>query len=144
MTRSSLRRALRLEHLLLDNCLSHRLAAAAGAVEDSVRFHPLRELLQANASDEEWIAELERRGGSEAGWAVITADLRIHTRPHLRQLWESARITTFFCTAKWVAVPLPVQAVRFLTLVPKMIQEFEGTRPGTAFTVSTAGKLRRL
>src|SRR5258708_5266241 len=66
---------------MLDNNLAPRIARSLNALfADQHHVVALRDCFPENASDVEWIEDLDQRGG----WAVLTRDLHIRTRPHER------------------------------------------------------------
>ncbi len=78
---------------MLDNNLAPRIARSLNALfADQHHVVALRDCFPENASDVEWIEDLDQRGG----WAVLTRDLHIRTRPHERAALDRARIVFFF------------------------------------------------
>jgi predicted nuclease of predicted toxin-antitoxin system len=70
--------------LLLDHNLSPKLARALQSIFDEHTIVPLRDRFEKTTSDEVWISVLDKEGG----WAVLTKDLRIRTRPHERAVMD--------------------------------------------------------
>jgi hypothetical protein len=84
--------------LLLDHNLSPRIARALDALfSGDHQIVALRERFHPAATDIEWITALDKEGG----WAVLTQDLRIRTRPHERLAMDRARIVFFFLDGAW-------------------------------------------
>jgi hypothetical protein len=103
--------------LLLDNHLSPRIAACLQALfvgdHDIVA---LRDKFAENATDVEWITALDQEGG----WAVITRDLHIRTRPHERATLDRANIVFFFLASAWRKIPVEETAARLIRWMPKL------------------------
>jgi hypothetical protein len=78
--------------LLLDHNLSPRIARSLQALFDQHEIVALRDKFSGNTPDPEWIEALDR----ERGWAVLTMDLRIRTRPHERAALDRTAIVYFF------------------------------------------------
>jgi predicted nuclease of predicted toxin-antitoxin system len=66
--------------LLLDHNLAPRLARSLQALFEEHVIVSLGEKFAVDTTDVEWIRVLDREGG----WAVLTKDLRIKTRPQER------------------------------------------------------------
>ena len=106
--------------LLLDHHLSPRLAKSLQALFfDQHEIVALREKFESNTPDAEWIQVLDR----ERGWAVLTMDLRIRTRPHERVALDNSRIVYFFLAGSWRRFTVEEQAWRLIRLIPKMAQQ---------------------
>jgi hypothetical protein len=73
----------------------------------------------ANTPDVEWIQALDR----ERGWAVLTMDLRIRTRPHERAALDNSAIVYFFLAGAWRRCAVEEKAWRLIRLIPKMAQQ---------------------
>lgn len=97
--------------LLLDNNLSPRLARCLQAL-----FEPEHEIVHSRdkfspaALDLEWISALS----AEGGWAVLTKDLRLRTRPHERAALDRSNIVFFFLAAGWRKSSVEDIAVRLI------------------------------
>lgn len=79
-------------NLLLDNNLAPRIAKALNVLfEREHQIIALRDWFAADTPDVDWITALDRQGG----WAVLTRDLHILTRPHERALLDRVRIVFF-------------------------------------------------
>jgi hypothetical protein len=107
--------------LLLDHHLSPRLARALDTLFIDHEIVALRDKFDANASDEAWITALDREGG----WAVLTMDLRIRTRPHERAAMDRSRIVFFFLAGAWRGYGVEEMAARLIRLVPKIAAQVE-------------------
>jgi len=91
--------------LLLDNNLPPRVAHCLQALfEREHVIRALRDWMAANTSDVEWIKALDQEGG----WAVLTRDLIIRTRPHERDALDRSRIVYFFLAGQWLLPCGPV------------------------------------
>lgn len=106
--------------LLLDNHLSPRLAHCLQALfTDDHHIVALREKFAENTTDVEWITALDQEGG----WAVITRDLHIRTRPHERAALDKSNIVFFFLATGWRKIPVEDTAVRLIRWVPKIVAQ---------------------
>jgi hypothetical protein len=76
----------------------------------------LKEKFPLNVADVDWIKELDKEGG----WAVLTKDLRIRTRPHERAALDRSRIVYFFLAGSWRKYKVEETAARLIRLVPLM------------------------
>jgi hypothetical protein len=123
--------------LLLDHNLPPQLATALQALFPEHQIIALQDQFPINVSDVEWINELDR----QRGWAVVTRDLRITTRPHERAALDRSRIVYFF--VKWRKLTIAETAVRLIRLMPKMAQQVEIAESGRFELPANAGsKLR--
>jgi hypothetical protein len=106
--------------LLLDNNLSPRIARCLQALfPDDHQIIALRDRFAENTTDEEWITTLDR----EVGWAVITRDLHISTRPHERSALDRANIVFFFLAGAWRKSSVEETAARLIRLMPKIVAQ---------------------
>jgi hypothetical protein len=125
---------------MLDNNLAPRIARSLSAL--FVGQHhvvALRDCFAENASDVEWIEDLDQRGG----WAVLTRDLHIRTRPHERAALDRARIVFFFLAGGWANFGVEETAARLIRLIPKMAAQTELTESGRfELPINAASKLR--
>jgi PIN domain-containing protein len=103
--------------LLLDNNVSPRIAGCLQALFiDDHQIVALREHFPENTTDVEWMTALDQQGG----WAVLTRDLRIMTKPHERATLDRANIVFFFLASAWRKIPVEETAVRLIRWLPKM------------------------
>ena len=72
-----------------------------------------------NTDDVDWITALSE----EKGWAVLTKDLGIQTRPHERLALDRSSIVFFFIGRGWRKFSVPETAVRLIRLFPLMVQQ---------------------
>jgi predicted nuclease of predicted toxin-antitoxin system len=108
--------------LLLDNNLSPRLARYLQALfGGDHEIIALRDKFSHDAPDLDWITTLSQEGG----WAVLTKDLRIRTRPHERAALDQSRIVYFFLAGSWSKFGVEEMAARLIRLVPKMAAQTE-------------------
>jgi hypothetical protein len=105
--------------LLVDNNLSPSLAYSLQPLFPEFQIVALREKFTANTTDLEWINALT----VEAGWAAITAERRLKTRPHERLALDRSRIVFFFLTGSWLKYSVPETAWRLIRLVPLMAKQ---------------------
>lgn len=125
--------------LLLDHNLSPRLARALDALFAEHEIVALRDKFDARASDEEWITALDREGG----WAALTMDLRIRTRPHERAAMDRSRIVFFFLAGAWRNYGVEETAARLIRLVPKMAAQVDLAEQGRfELPINAGSKLR--
>jgi PIN domain-containing protein len=103
--------------LLLDNDLSPRIARCLQALFiDDHKIVALREKFPENTTDVEWISALDQEGG----WAVVTKDLHIRTRPHERKALDKSNLIYFFLSGAWRKYTVDEMAVRLIRLIPKI------------------------
>lgn len=103
--------------LLLDHNLPPRLARCLQALFD--KEHEIVALggkFPVDVADLDWIKALDQEGG----WAVLTKDLRIRTRPHERAALDRSRIVYFFLAGSWRKYKVEETAARLIRLVPLM------------------------
>ena len=126
--------------LLLDHNLPPRLARCLQALfEGEHQIEALGAKFPANVSDVEWINALNKEGG----WAVLTKDLRITTRPHERQALDRSRVVYFFITRAWRNMEVVDIAHRLIRLVPKMASQVELVERGRfELPVNPSARLR--
>jgi uncharacterized protein (DUF433 family) len=106
--------------LLLDNHLSPRIAHCLRALFDGDHdIVALRDKFAPNTTDVEWITALDWEGG----WAVITRDLHIRTRPHERTTLDRANIVFFFLAGAWRKIPVEDTAARLIRWTPKIVAQ---------------------
>ena len=106
--------------LLVDNNLSPRIARCLQALfEDEHQIIAKREKFAENTTDVAWITALNEEGG----WAVITADLHIRTRPHERAALDRSNIVFFFLASAWRKYSVEETAVRLIRLMPKIVAQ---------------------
>jgi hypothetical protein len=126
--------------LLLDHNLSPKLARALAALfAPEHQIVPLRDAFSPEVSDLHWITALDREGG----WAVLTRDLRIRTRPHEKAAMDRARIVFFFLTGAWRKFTVEETAARLIRLVPKMAAQTDlADRGRFELPINAGSKLR--
>jgi hypothetical protein len=103
--------------LLLDHNLAPPLARCLQAL--FIQDHEIvafGERFPIDVADVDWIAALDQEGG----WAVLTKDLRIRTRPHERAALDRSRIVYFFLAGSWRKYKVEETAARLIRLVPLM------------------------
>jgi hypothetical protein len=126
--------------LFLDNNLAPRIARSLNALFDGEHLIvALPDMFRRNASDVEWITALDQQGG----WAVLTRDLHIRTRPHERAVLDRARIVFFFLAGAWESFSVEETAARLVRLVPKMAAQTELAERGRfELPINAGSKLR--
>lgn len=128
-----------------DNCTSPRIAHALDALDEHHSVVALQDKFSANATDQEWLAQLAREG---ADWVVISADPTI-MRPgkgrHERAAWLEAGLTTFFLEPKWQHIKLWKQAGLVIKWWPIITNQALNIEAGATFFVPVRGeKLRQV
>lgn len=121
----------------LDNMISHRFAEALRALGKDVVA--LREEFPQNTTDTTWLAEL---GGH--GWALVTVDRHIRSRPLERAALRDAQITAFFLCPFWSKLPYWDQAVWIVRRWPKFELIAATLTRGTHVNVQQNGTMRPL
>lgn len=126
--------------LLIDHNLSPRLSRCLHALfDDAHTIVALREKFAPNAPDLEWISAL----GAEGGWAVLTKDLRIRTRPHERAALDRSRVVYFFLAGSWRRYTVEETAARLIRLIPKMAAQTDlADRGRFELPINAGSKLR--
>jgi hypothetical protein len=126
--------------LLLDHNLSPKLARALAALfTPEHQIVALRDKFSPGVPDVDWITALDREGG----WAVLTRDLRIRTRPHERIAMDRARIVFFFLAGAWKRFTVEETAARLIRLIPKMAAQTElADRGRFELPINAGSKLR--
>ena len=126
--------------LLLDHNLSPKIARTLAALyAPEHEIVALREKFSANVTDVDWITGLDREGG----WAVLTQDLRIRTRPHERAAMDRARIVFFFLAGAWRKFTVEETAARLIRLISKMAAQTELAERGRfELPINAGSKLR--
>jgi len=125
--------------LLIDHNLSPALARSLQPLFPEHQISSLSAVFPSDVSDIEWIEALSSQGG----WAALTRDLRIRTRPHERQAMDASRIVYFFLAGSWKKYNVPETAARLIRLVPAMAQQTELIDRGRFFLpINPGSKLR--
>jgi hypothetical protein len=126
--------------LLIDHNLSPRLARCLHALfDDEHTIVPLRERFAPNAPDIDWITAL----GAEGGWAVLTKDLHIRTRPHEKAALDRSRVVYFFLAGAWHKFTVQETAARLIRLIPKMAAQTDlADRGRFELPINAGSKLR--
>jgi hypothetical protein len=79
----------------------------------------------------------------ENGWAVLTAERRLKTRPHERLALDRSQIVFFFLTGAWLKYGVPEMAWRLIRVVPLMEKQTDLTDSGLFdLPVNATSKLR--
>jgi uncharacterized protein (DUF433 family) len=100
--------------LLVDHNLSPRLARCLQALFiDDHQIVALSDKFSTNVTDIQWITSLD----DEGGWAVLTKDLRIRTRPHERAALDRSRVVYFFLAGSWRKFTVEESASRLIRLI---------------------------
>lgn len=103
--------------------------------DDDIRFTP--------TTDDISLIELLSADDPLPIW--VTGDLGQKRRPLEREALRQSELTVIFLRAGWFQLPFHTQAVKLLTLWPKMVLEASRAREPTAFEISpTSMKVDRL
>jgi hypothetical protein len=126
--------------LLLDHNLSPRIARTLQALfADDHTIIALREKFSTSVTDVGWITALDADGG----WAVLTKDLSIRSRPHERAALDRSRIVYFFLSGSWNRYSVEETAWRLIRLVPKMSAQTDlADRGRFELPINAGSKLR--
>ena len=126
--------------LLLDHNLAPRIARALNALFDGEhRIIALRDRFSPDTTDVTWIDALDQ----ERGWAVLTRDIRLRTRPHERATLDRARIVFFFLAGSWSSFTVEETTARLIRLMPKMAAQTSLAESGRFELPINAGSLLR-
>jgi hypothetical protein len=123
-----------------DNNLAPKIAHGLNQmVEPDHHVVHLRDKFPANIEDAEWMRKL-----CEDDWVIVTADVRINRNPHELQAWKEAGHTIFFLKPGWTDLTFWDQATKFTKCFEQVIKEAKDAERGSAFLVSTNGKIQRM
>lgn len=127
--------------LLLDNNLAPRIARSLSALYDGEHeIIALRDRFRADTADVDWINKLS----DEGGWAVLTQDLHIRTRPHERAALDKANIVFFFLASGWKTFKTEEATVRIIRSMSKIAAQVKLTESGRfELPVNARSKLRQ-
>lgn len=121
-----------------DNNLSPKLARGLDAlVRPEHEVVHLKAKFPADASDIFWMRSLAK----EPDWVIVSGDLRIRRNPHEIKAWQEAGHTTFFLKKGWIDLTFWDQAWKFAKALPDLIATAERARKGSAFFLTTNGKI---
>lgn len=124
---------------MVDNNLSPSLARSFHPLFEEHQFVALRDKFPANVSDVDWIEALNFEGG----WAALTAERKLKTRPHERLALDRSKIVFFFLTGSWLKLSVPEMAWRLIRLIPLMAKQTELTESGLFdLPINAGSKLR--
>ena len=120
--------------------LSPRIARALQALfADDHIILALREKFSTSVTDIEWITTLDADGG----WAVLTKDSRIRSRPHERAALDRSRVVYFFLSGSWNKCSVEETTWRLIRLVPKMVAQTDlADRGRFELPINAGSKLR--
>jgi hypothetical protein len=125
--------------LLVDNNLSYTIAHCLQPIFPDHKIVSLREKFAESTKDVDWIDTLD----AEGGWAAVTTERRLKTRPHERLALERSKIVFFFLTGAWLKYSVPETAWRLIRLVPLMHTQSSVTESGLFdLPVNASSKLR--
>jgi hypothetical protein len=125
--------------LLVDNNISFTIADCLQPIFPEHKIASLRDKFAANTKDVDWIGALHEEGG----WAVLTMERRLKTRPHERLALERSKIVFFFLTGAWLKYSVAETAWRVIRLMPLMSTQASVTESGLFdLPVNASSKLR--
>jgi hypothetical protein len=125
--------------LLVDHNLSYRIANALQILFPEHQIVALRDKFAPNIADIDWITALSDAGG----WAVLTKDIRIRTRPHERAVLDRSKVVYFFLSGAWKNYKIDETAARLIRWVPKMAaQTTLADRGRFELPINSGSKLR--
>jgi hypothetical protein len=102
---------------MLDHNLSARTARALNTLYGPAHeITPLRDKFPTDTDDIDWIRALH----DEGGWAVLTKDLRIRTKPHERAEMDKSNIVFFFLDGAWKKYGVEETTARLIRLFQNM------------------------
>ena len=102
-------------------------------------FVALSDRYPADTADIDWMNDLDRDGG----WAVLTKDIRIRSRPHEKLALDRSKIVFFFLSGAWRKYPVPETAARIIRLGPLMVKQVEIVDRGRfELPINAGSKLR--
>lgn len=113
--------------LALDENLPPALAHATNAllVPHGGQAISIPERFGTGIGDLEWIGALRQ----EDGWAVLTADRRLRTRPHERLALMQSGLVFFVLAQGWNQESFWPKAAGVIRWLPSMIEAFSTVRP---------------
>ncbi len=125
--------------LLADHNLSPAIARSLQHLYPDHTFVALRDRFPPDTADVGWMTELSREGG----WAVLTKDLRIQSKPHERLALDRSKIVFFFMGGAWRKYSVPETAARLICLVPLMAKQVDiADRGRFDLPINAGSKLR--
>lgn len=128
--------------LLLDNNLPPRVARALHLLveADGHTVTHLRDRFPSNTPDIEWLNTL----GNEGGWAILSADMRIHKNRAEREAWRKSNTVAFFLSRWWSKQKFTAIAARILMRWSDLEDQYRLVAAPAAFEVRSTGKLKQL
>jgi hypothetical protein len=99
----------------------------------------LRQKFETDTPDVELIKALDLEGG----WADLTKDLRLRTRPHERAVLDRSRVVYFFLTGSWRKCSVEETAARLIRLIPRLAAQCELAESGRFELPFKGSKLRQ-
>ncbi|MGH7121276.1 MAG: hypothetical protein ACREFP_20175 [Acetobacteraceae bacterium] len=120
-------------NLALDANLSQYLAHAIDALPaaEHGRAISIPERFGPGVEDQHWIEELHREGG----WAVLTQDRMLRSRPHGRRALEQSGLVVFLLAAAWAKQQYWPKAAGIIRWLPCMLRAFGQASPPALFSV---------
>jgi hypothetical protein len=121
---------------LLDNNLPPAFATALDSLSRREGFgsvHHLRDFFDPGISDVDWITEL----GTDGGWAAISGDTRIRTRPHELAAFQAAQLVLVTLAPGWTKLRFWEKAALLIRCWPDICAAVEGATRPSLFEVAT-------
>lgn len=125
--------------LLLDHNRAPRIARALNALFDGEhQIIALRDKFSPSTTDVTWIDALDQ----DRGWAVLTRDIHLRSRPHERVALDRAHCV-FFLAGSWKTFTVEETTVRLIRIMPKMVAQTALAESGRFELPINAGSLLR-
>lgn len=118
-----------------DNCLSHKFVTALTALDYTNLVH-LKDEFPVDAIDVDWMPIVAQRG-----WIVVTADLRIRSRPEERAVRERLKLTTIFFAGAFQNLSFAEQSWRIIRWWPDIVRVSSKQKAGNCLMVTVNGKV---
>ena len=114
-----------------DGGIRTRRSAFCSESHDHSVVHLMDEFERRNTPDEEWVPALGGRGP----WVIISGDTRIFRSRHLREVWQQAKLTTFFLGKGWMNQKFWDQSWWLVRWWPRSLEQSALVERGTGFEV---------
>ena len=128
--------------LFLDNNLPPRVARALNELvePDGHQVVHLRDMFSHSTPDVTWLSEL----GSQGGWTILSADMRIHKNKAEREAWRRSNTIAFFMTRSWSRLKFTEKAAKILLRWSDLETQTKLVAAPAAFEIGLSGKMKQL